>query len=73
MLVHGLPGVGLTKISFFLVSPWLLSLVLDFVSHVWLTLVCPGSLEPGALAPLHPGYGLRDNSPPLLQRSEYGL
>jgi len=56
MLVHCLPGVGLTEINSFLVSPLLVSLPLDSVSREWVNLVCLGIPETGALAPLHPSY-----------------
>ena len=38
-LVYSLPGVGFTEINSFLVSPWLVSLPVDFVSQEWLSLV----------------------------------
>lgn len=53
-LVCCLLSVGLTEVNSFLVSPPLLSL--DFVNIKWLNLVCLGTLEPGAFAPLGPRY-----------------
>ena len=56
MLVFCLPGVGLTEINPFLVSPLLISLPVDFVSSEWPNLVCVVPLGPGASAPLCLGY-----------------
>ena len=60
MLDYCLPGVSFTVINYFLVSPPLISLPSDFVSSEWLNLVYLVPLEPGALAPLHPGYKDRE-------------
>ena len=49
-LVGCLPGVGLTEINSFPVSPPLVSLPLGFVSVQWPNLVGLGLPEPGALA-----------------------
>lgn len=43
-LVCCLPGVDLTEINSFLVSPPLFSQTLDFVSCEWMNLVCVGTL-----------------------------
>lgn len=53
-LVHSLPHVDLTEISYFLASPRLLSLSLDSVSGEWLDPVCLVPLESGIFAPCTP-------------------
>ena len=54
--VRCLPGIGLTEMNSFLVSPPLLSLPLDFPRGEWSNQVCLGSPEPAAFPPLHPSY-----------------
>ena len=56
MVVCCLPSVGITEINSFLVLSPLVSLPLDFVSGEWPNVVCLEAPEPGALAPLCPGY-----------------
>lgn len=60
MLDHCPPGVGFTAINYFLVSPLLISLPLDFASSKWPNLVYLGPLGSGTLAPLHPSDGERE-------------
>lgn len=55
-LVHCLPGAGLPETNYFLSSPPLVCLPLDFVSDKWSNLVCLGPPEPGAPAFLLPGF-----------------
>lgn len=55
-LIRCLPGVGLTEMNAFLVSPPLVSLPLGFVRGKRQKLVCLGPTGPGALEPWGPSY-----------------